>query len=66
MLVTVRDEPKAIQFIRINDDEKESFEISDDAMSFLASLPRDKQIKVVAVAGPYRTGKSFLLNRYLN
>ena len=34
-------------------------------MAFLASLPRDKTIKVVAVAGPYRSGKSFLMNRML-
>ena len=32
-------------------------------MSFLASLPREKHVKVICVAGPYRSGKSFLLNR---
>jgi len=31
-------------------------------MSFLASLPREKLVKVVAVCGPANTGKSFLLN----
>ena len=35
-------------------------------MAFLASLPREKQIKVVAIAGPYRTGKSFLMNRFMD
>jgi len=35
-------------------------------MAFLASLPRHKKIKVLSVAGPYRTGKSFLLNRFRN
>jgi nicotinamide riboside kinase len=35
-------------------------------MEFLASLPREKKIKVIAVAGPYRTGKSFLMNRLLD
>lgn len=34
-------------------------------MVFLSSLPREKHIKVVSVAGPYRTGKSFLMNRIL-
>lgn len=55
---------KAIQFIHVDEDE-EHFQVTAEAMGFLASLPRDKQIKVVAVAGPYRTGKSFLMNRYL-
>ena len=31
-------------------------------MSFLASLPREKLVKVVAVGGPSKTGKSFFLN----
>ena len=35
-------------------------------MSFLASLPREKKVKVISVSGPYRTGKSFLLNRFLD
>ena len=56
---------KAIKFIEI-DDTDEQFEVSGDAMAFLASLPRDKTIKVVAVAGPYRSGKSFLMNRMLD
>ena len=57
-------EPKAIKFIEI-DEETEKFEVSPEAMAFLGSLPRDSQIKVIAVAGPYRTGKSFLMNRFL-
>lgn len=60
----VQEAGKAIQFIHI-DEEEEKFSVTPEAMGFLASLPRDKQIKVVAVAGPYRTGKSFLMNRYL-
>jgi hypothetical protein len=55
---------KAIQFVLI-DDETEKFEVSPEAMSFLTSLPRDAKIKVVSVAGPYRTGKSFLMNRFI-
>jgi GTPase Era involved in 16S rRNA processing len=35
-------------------------------MLFLEGLPRDKKLAVVAIAGPYRTGKSFLANRLLN
>lgn len=35
-------------------------------MVFLESLPRNKKVAVVAIAGPYRTGKSFLANRLLN
>lgn len=55
---------EAIRFITI-DEESEQFEVSPEAMGFLASLPREKLIKVVAVAGPYRTGKSFLMNRFM-
>lgn len=35
-------------------------------MAFLAGIPREKHVKVVAIAGPYRTGKSFILNRFLD
>ena len=55
---------KAIKFIDI-DEETEQFEVAQDAMTFLNSIPRDKKIKVIAVAGPYRTGKSFLMNRFM-
>ena len=55
---------KAIQFVYI-DEESEQFGVTDEAMAFLAGIPRDKQVKVVAIAGPYRTGKSFFINRVL-
>jgi hypothetical protein len=35
-------------------------------MVLLESLPRNKKLAVVSIAGPYRTGKSFLANRLLN
>ena len=56
---------KAIQFIYI-DDKTEQFGVTPEAMALLASIPREKQVKVLAIAGPYRTGKSFLLNRVLD
>ena len=33
---------------------------------FLESNPRHKKVCVVSIAGPYRTGKSYLANRILN
>jgi len=48
------------------DEQTEEFRVSAEAMAFLASIPREKKVKVISVAGPYRTGKSFLLNRFLN
>ena len=36
--------------------------MNSEAMSFLASLPREKLVKVVCVCGQAKTGKSFLLN----
>jgi GTPase Era involved in 16S rRNA processing len=35
-------------------------------MMMLESIPRNLKVSVVAIAGPYRTGKSFLANRILN
>ncbi|CAG9316966.1 unnamed protein product [Blepharisma stoltei] len=40
-----------------------SFEINPDAMAFLSSL--SSPIAIIGVAGMYRTGKSYLLNRVL-
>lgn len=33
---------------------------------FLESLPRHSKLAIVSIAGPYRSGKSFLANRLLN
>ena len=54
----------AIKFIDI-DEETEKFNISPEAMGFLAGLPREAKIRVISIAGPYRTGKSFIMNRFL-
>ena len=56
---------KAIPFISIAESSGH-FEVSQQAMIFLEGLPRTKKVAVVAIAGPYRTGKSFLANRLLN
>lgn len=56
---------KAIPLIQI-DEKTGAFEVDPQAMVLLESLPRDKKVAVVAIAGPYRTGKSFLANRLLN
>lgn len=55
----------AIPFISI-DQKSGHFEVTSNAMEFLDSLPRNIKVSVVAIAGPYRTGKSFLANRLLN
>ncbi len=39
------------------------FEINEEAQDFLKSLPGP--LGIIAVAGMYRTGKSYLLNRML-
>lgn len=56
---------QAIPFIMI-DEKNGSFEVTQQAMVFLESIPRHFKVSVVAIAGPYRTGKSFLANRLLN
>ena len=55
---------KPIQFITV-DEKSGHFEVTQQAMMFLESLPRNQKVAVVAIAGPYRTGKSFLANRLL-
>lgn len=55
-----RDE--AIPLISVQEGESE-FTVNPEAIEFLNSVP--KPIAVVGVAGLYRTGKSFLLNRVI-
>ena len=52
----------AIPFVET--DERGQFQINTEAMSLLAEHHK-KKIVVVAIAGPYRSGKSFLSNRFL-
>jgi AAA+ ATPase superfamily predicted ATPase len=53
----------AIPFIEVDDNGE--FHVTTEAMAFLEEQQR-KKISVVAIAGPYRSGKSFLANRFLN
>lgn len=53
---------EAIPFIHISDDG--TFEIDSRAMSLLQNH-EEKKIACITIAGPYRTGKSFLANRFL-
>lgn len=61
------DEGKAVPFIQI-DEASGRFEVSIEAMSVLEGVGlggQKKKVAVVAIAGPYRTGKSFLANRFI-
>lgn len=53
---------EAIQLIQFSQDDH-SFRANPEAIQFLNSI--EPPIAVVAVAGMYRTGKSYLLNRIL-
>ena len=43
--------------------EREGFKVNPEAVEFLSSVK--EKVAVISVAGKYRTGKSFLLNRIL-
>ena len=58
-----QDEGKAIPLIEV--DETGKFSVNTEAMSILEEHQK-KKISVIAIAGPYRSGKSFLANRFLN
>jgi polynucleotide 5'-kinase involved in rRNA processing len=57
------DDGRAIPFIEVDD--RGLFQVNTEAMALLAEHHK-KKIVVVAIAGPYRSGKSFLSNRFLN
>lgn len=50
----------AIPFVIVND--AEELEISSEAMTLLDQMQR-KKVAVIAVTGPFNTGKSFLSNQ---
>lgn len=56
---------KAIPFIQIEEDDTRKFVVSTEAMALLESGSSRKKVAVVAIAGPYRSGKSFLANRFV-
>ena len=63
------DDGRAIPFIQI-DEESGRFHVSTEAMSVLennnnSASQNKKKLAVVAIAGPYRSGKSFLANRFI-
>ena len=53
-----------IQFAELDQTTNE-IQITDEAMSFLGSLPNDKKLAIVTVVGSIDSGKSFLANRLL-
>lgn len=58
------EEGQAIPFINVDVDGV--FQVNNEAMSLLDSWTSDKKMAVICIAGPYRSGKSFLANRILN
>lgn len=59
---TTTDDPKSIPFITLNSHHK--FELAEEAKSFLSSIT-SKKIGVISIAGKYRTGKSYFINKVL-
>jgi atlastin len=56
---------EAVQIVEI-EEEKNVFRLNEEALaSVLARVPPDSKVAVVAVAGAFRTGKSFLLDLFL-
>ncbi|CAI2378647.1 unnamed protein product [Moneuplotes crassus] len=54
-------EKRALSLIHFTNEE--GFKVSDEAIEFLTSIK--EKVGVIVVAGKYRTGKSFLLNRII-
>ena len=53
----------AIQFINVDENNNDTMSVNQEAVDFLSAI--EGKIAVLAVAGLYRTGKSFLLNLLL-
>jgi hypothetical protein len=59
-----QDQGRALNLISF--DKQNGFYVADEAKEFLNSEELlEENIAIIAVAGKYRTGKSFLLNRIL-
>ena len=58
------EEAKTIQFAELNAQTNE-IQVTDEAMSFLGSLPNDQKLAIVTVVGSIDSGKSFIANRIL-
>lgn len=58
--ITIRNQVSN-QYIKTHD--KEQFRVSEEAKEFLSQI--NERVGVISVAGRYRTGKSFLLNRVI-
>ena len=57
----IRFDPSSSKYLFI--DILEKYVVSDEARTLLADM--HEKVAVIAVAGKYRTGKSFLLNRVI-
>ncbi len=53
----------AVPFISFT--EKDGFCLNPEAETYLNNLDPNRKIAVISIAGKYRTGKSFLVNRVL-
>lgn len=58
--ITIRNQ---VSNLYIKTDDKEQFRVSEEAKEFLSQI--NERVGVISVAGRYRTGKSFLLNRVI-
>lgn len=63
---TIEQSEQAIPFIQI-EEESGKFIVNTEAMTLLEQNSTSrKKLAVIVIAGPYRSGKSFLANRFLN
>ena len=53
----------AVPFISFH--EKNGFQLNPEAENYLNNLDPERKVAVVSIAGKYRTGKSFLVNRVI-
>eukprot|EP01035_Chromulina_nebulosa_P024597 gene24597-32032_t len=50
-------------FLLLSFDNSKSWIVTNEAKAILSSFSKDRPLKVIGVAGPMRTGKSYLMNR---